>query len=108
MNTKPDLENKSLTLRVDGDLISTNAEAVRNEAARLLESSGGGTGGWNLFKLDLSAAKMVDSKGLNLIVILLKRAQKQNARLQVIYSDPNVQRTFTFTRLDKQVELVKA
>jgi len=108
MSTQSNLENEVLTLCVSGDLISTNAEAVRNEAARLIEHPGSQAGRWGLFKLDLSTAKMVDSKGLNLIVALLKRVQKQGARLQVVYSDANIQRTLTFTRLDRHVELVKA
>jgi len=50
---------------------------------------------------------MVDSVGLNLIVTLLKRVQQRGGRMQIAYSSPNIFRTFTFTRLDKHVELVK-
>jgi anti-anti-sigma factor len=50
---------------------------------------------------------MIDSMGLNLVVSLLKAAQKQGGRLRVAYADANVLRILTFTRLDKQLELVK-
>jgi len=50
---------------------------------------------------------MVDSVGLNLVVTVLKHVQKRGARMRVAYSALNVLRTFTFTRLDKHLELVK-
>jgi anti-anti-sigma factor len=107
MNSKLDLNEKSLTLRVPGDLISTNAEALRGEIFGLLETSDRPPQAWTAFKLDLTAATMVDSVGLNLIVTLLKRVRKAGARLQIAYSSQNVLRTFIFTRLDKHLELVK-
>ena len=107
MNDQSNSNGKSLTLRVPGDLLSTNAEAMRNEANTLLEAANNTPGQWGVFKLDLTAAKMIDSVGLNLIVTLVKRVQKHGAKMQVTYSNPNVLRTFNFTRLDKQVELVK-
>jgi len=107
MNSTPDLHEESVTLRVPGDLISTNADALRNEIGGLLETSGGAPRNWDLFVLDLTAAKMVDSVGLNLVVSLLKRVQARGARMQINYASPNILRTFTFTRLDKHVSLVK-
>ena len=106
MNSNLDLEKKWLTLRVAGDLISTNAEALRGEIDELLKAES--PAGWNTFRLDLTTAQMVDSVGLNLVVNLLKRVQKREARMQVLYGHQNVLRTFIFTRLDKQVELVKS
>lgn len=107
MNSHLDSSEKSLTLHVPGDLLSTNAEALLRELNRLFEASARPPGSWNTFRLDLSVATMVDSVGLNLIVTLLKRVRKSGARMQIAYSSPNVLRTLTFTRLDKHVELVK-
>jgi anti-anti-sigma factor len=50
---------------------------------------------------------MIDSVGLNLVVSLLKTVQKRGATLQVATTDQNILRTLAFTRLDKQLELVK-
>jgi anti-anti-sigma regulatory factor len=36
----------------------------------------------------------------------LKAVQKQGAKMQIIYTNQNVHRTFLFTRLDKHMELV--
>jgi anti-anti-sigma factor len=107
MNVPSNPTLKVLTLRVPGDLISTNAEALRNEAGTLLEPVEGAARQWDVFKLDLSLAQMIDSVGLNLVVTLVKRVQKLGARMQITYSNPNILRTFNFTRLDKHVELVK-
>jgi anti-anti-sigma factor len=97
----------ALALKVSGDLVSTNAEAFRTEVGGILASADSAGRKWVLFSLDLTAAKMVDSVGLNLVVALLKRVQERGAKLQVTYSNPNVLRTFVFTRLDKHVEMLK-
>jgi anti-anti-sigma factor len=107
---KPPLDpnERTVTLCVPGDLISTNVETFRNEADVLLETDAGTSRPERIFILDLTAAKMVDSAGLNLVVSLLKRVQRQGAKMQIRYSSPNILRTFNFTRLDKHIELVKA
>jgi anti-anti-sigma factor len=91
----------SLALKVSGDLVSTNAEIFRKEVGGLLASADGAGRKWSLFSLDLTAAKMVDSVGLNLVVALLKRVQERGAKLQIAYTNPNVLRTFVFTRLEQ-------
>ena len=107
MNTKTAPQQRPLTLRVVGDLISTNAQGVRKEIDELFGNSETAPFSCSTLRLDLSEAQMVDSVGLNLIVFLLKRVQKLGAKLQVAYSSPNVLRTFTFTRLDRHLELLK-
>lgn len=108
MNPKSNAENLLLTYRVGSDLVSTNAAAVHQEIRGLLRPSENESTKWNIFRLDLAGAKMVDSMGLNVVVSVLKEIQKRGARMQITYANPNVLRTFTFTRLDKHVELVKA
>jgi anti-anti-sigma factor len=109
MTTNLDLNHneKTLTLRVAGDLTSTNAEALRNEVKPMLEITKDAARTWDTFKVDLTAAKMIDSMGLNLVVGWYKRVQGLDAKMQVAYSSPNILRTFVFTRLDKHIELVK-
>jgi anti-anti-sigma factor len=107
MNAKLNAKEKSLTLRVPGDLLSTNAATLRGEIADLLDFPAGEPPTWRILRLDLTAAKMIDSVGLNLIVSLLKAVQKVGAKMQVAYSNQNVFRTFLFTRLDQHIELVK-
>ena len=107
MNTQIDQEHDVLTLRVPGDLISTNAEAYRTEVARRMESGGGAGPDWKTFVVDLKAAHMVDSVGLNLIVTWIKWVRDRGGKMRVVCAGGNVLRTFKFTRLDKHVELVE-
>lgn len=101
MNTEKE-EPKTRVLRIADDLVSTNAGAVRSQFEAQIAPEG-----WRVFQLDLSGARIVDSVGLNLIVMMLKRARKQGARMQILYSSRNILRTFIFTRLDRHIEMVK-
>lgn len=94
-------------MRIRGDLISTQAPEVRAEIFQIFESEGREGLKWDTLRLDMAAATMLDSVGLNLLVTLLKRVQKRNARMQIVYSCPNVLRTIKFTRLDKHIEMIK-
>jgi anti-anti-sigma factor len=107
MKTSPDINEISVTLNVAGDLTSTTSDLLRAEIQRSVEAPTAAGRKWSTLVLDLARAKMVDSVGLNLVVSLLKRTQAQGAKMQIIYSSPNVLRTFTFTRLDRHVEMVK-
>ncbi len=107
MNLNLNLERDLLTLSIPGDLISTNAEAVRAEISAVLNAPENASPKWTTLRLDLAAAKMVDSVGLNLIVTIFKRLQQRQANMQIAYRSQNVLRTFAFTRLDQHVELVK-
>jgi anti-anti-sigma factor len=107
MNASFNLENNTLTIRVPFDLISTHLDSLREEIARQLEPPTQEPPKWNLLQLDLSAAKMVDSVGLNVIITLLKIARKHQGQMVICYQNPNVFRTLVFTRLDQQIKLVK-
>lgn len=103
-----DEPQKMLTVQVPGDLVSTNTDALRTKLAGVLNAEPGKPVRWELLRLELPAAKMVDSMGLNLVVTILRAVQKAGGRMQVIYRNPNVLRTFQFTRLDQRIEMVKA
>jgi anti-anti-sigma regulatory factor len=60
---------------------------------------------WETLMIDLSAAHIVDSMGLNMIIGMLKHAQLRNARVHCKISSQTIHRTFLFTRLDKQMEI---
>jgi anti-anti-sigma factor len=106
-HTQIDLDREVLTLRVPGDLISTNAETCRNDLAQRVEAIEAAGQEWKIFVADLTAANMVDSVGLNLIVSWIKWVRERGGLMRVAYSSGNVLRTFKFTRLDKHVELVE-
>ncbi len=101
-----DSNSKTLTLQFPGDVLSTNAEVLRQEVVGALESPTLKTADWQTLKLDLSSAKMIDSVGLNLIVSLIKTAKSRSARVVGLISNPSVQRALVFTRLNTQMDLV--
>jgi anti-anti-sigma factor len=104
MKTHLDPKTNVLTVTLSGDLTSTSAEQLRPPINTLLDQP---KPAWSLFRLELTGAKMVDSVGLNLIVSILKLVQQRGAKMQIVCANTNVHRTFLFTRLDKQIELIK-
>ena len=106
MNAKANDDQRTVTFSAPGDLVSTNAETLHREIGELLDARDEASPKWELFKLDLTRARIVDSMGLNLIALLLKRVRKNGAKMQVAYAHKNVLRVFIFTRLDRHVELV--
>ncbi|HXG46740.1 MAG TPA: STAS domain-containing protein [Methylomirabilota bacterium] len=105
VNHRIDLPSKTLTLTVPGDILSTNADQLRQEIQRLLESEAVHLAAWDVLKLDLKGAAMIDSVGLNLLVSLIKTARARNARTVAVISSSNIQRSLVFTRLDTQMEV---
>jgi anti-anti-sigma factor len=107
MKTTLNEAKKLLTVQLSGDLTSTNAGELREHLATVLNADTDKPAPWRTLRLELSGAKMVDSVGLNLVVTLLRAVQRLNGKLQVTYTNPNVLRTFQFTRLDKHIELIQ-
>ncbi len=103
-----DTTTGTLTFTFPGDVLSTNVDALRQTAFGLLESSPIKTAAWTTLRLDLTSAKMIDSAGLNLIVSVVKAAKSRGAAVRATVGNPNVYRTFIFTRLDKQLDLAQA
>ncbi|HRE84138.1 MAG TPA: STAS domain-containing protein [Opitutaceae bacterium] len=97
-------ELKTLRVTIPGDVLSTNAETLRRDITAALNNSAPNT--LNVLELDLRAARMVDSAGLNLIVSLVRAASQRSCRIRALVENTNVQRTFLFTRLDRYLELV--
>ncbi len=56
--------------------------------------------------LDLSRLTFLDSSGLRVIVSADKRARRENRRFVVVRGPETVQRVFSITRLDEQLDLV--
>ena len=60
----------------------------------------------DIVALDLSRLTFLDSSGLRVIVSADKRARRENRRFVVVRGPETVQRVFSITRLDQQLELV--
>jgi anti-anti-sigma factor len=103
-----DITTRTLSLVVPGDIVSTNAPALREEAFGILESETIAKADWQTLQLDLRGANMIDSMGLNLLVSIIKHARNRGAKIVGQVANTNVQRTICFTRLDTQMELIAA
>jgi len=108
MKHQIDASTRSLQVTIPGDVLSTNADQLRTEIHALFETESVKSSRWTTLVLDLTAAKMVDSVGLNLLVSLYKEAKKRSAKCSAMIKSPNIQRTFAFTRLDAHIEVTMA
>ena len=102
-----DLDARVLNVTIPGDILSTNADALRDELFALLESEPVRTGTWETLYLDLTGAQMVDSVGLNLIVSVVRAVKARQGKVAAKIRSTNIRRTFQFTRLDKQIAVTK-
>ena len=103
-----DLKSAVLNVGIPGDVLSSKVEELRQSVFGVLESVEVKRANWSTLRLDLTAAKMVDSAGLNLIVSIIKAVKARGGQVRATVGNPNVYRTFIFTRLDKQLELAQA
>jgi anti-sigma B factor antagonist len=83
-----------------GELDLSTVEKVEQELQRV-ESDGP-----TVVALDLSRLTFLDSSGLRLIVSADQRARKENRRFAIVRGPDTVQRVFSITHLDEQLEIV--
>ena len=102
-----DSRTETLTVTIPGDILSTNADALREALFGLFESPAIKHGNWSVLKLDLTGAQMVDSVGLNLIVGITRTVQARQGKIHATIRSSNIYRTLLFTRLDRQIEVTK-
>lgn len=103
-----DSSSKTLFLTFPGDIVSTNATVLREAIFGILESELVAQSDWTTLDLDLRAANMVDSMGLNLLVSIIKFARNRGSKVVGHVVNTNVQRALCFTRLNTQMELIAA
>lgn len=95
----------SLSCTVSGDLTSTTAPSFRAEIEQKLAAAAKENSSLSLVELDLKAARMVDSVGLNLLVSIIKQVKDRGGSVRIVIAHPNIQRILTFTRIDKHAEV---
>jgi anti-anti-sigma factor len=83
-----------------GELDLSTIDRLEQELARV-EGEGPA-----VVALDLSRLTFLDSSGLRVIVGADQRARREKRRFVVVRGPDTVQRVFSITRLDEQLELV--
>lgn len=93
-----------LTVSLNGDLLSSNAEA----AAKALEEQLERTPSFKSFIVDLKACQMVDSVGLNLLFSLLNRCKEMGAKTKIQIVPGRLDRIMQVAQMGKlfEVEIV--
>lgn len=87
---------------VSGNVLSTTAPQIREQLERLFADARLRT-----VEIDLRAAQMVDSVGLNLLVWAWKTLKERKGSLRLRTSSPDIERTLRFTRLSNYIEVVR-
>jgi len=93
-----------MRFEIEGDILSSNAESLKEKIAGELAAAEGPV---ETFELSLVRTRMVDSVGLNLLVWLIKQIRVRGGKVRILLSDSNVLRTFQFTRLDREADVVR-
>jgi len=91
-------------LEIREDLLSTKAVPLRTRITQELDAASATRP--SLFEVDLRGARIVDSVGLNLLVMVIKRVRTWGGKTRILLDDSNVRRTLQFTRLDSHAEIV--
>lgn len=102
-NTSPSSGNASISCVAPGEITSTNESAFRAQIDQLIAAA---PAGWRVLMIDLQATRMIDSKGLNLLVSVVKRLRAENRGVQLVGPQPAVRRIIAFTRLDRHAAVV--
>lgn len=91
----------STLLTAAGDLTSTNAEQFLAQVLSALDRAGDA----KCLELDLRAARIIDSVGLNLLVSLIKHMRARGGQVHVHVAHASVRRVLAFTRIDQHAEI---
>lgn len=103
-----DKKNASLRLTLSGDVTSTTTAALHRDVLEILSHEQTRALEIRRVELDLNAARMVDSLGLNLIITILKWAKNRDARLGIQVARRGVYATLLAVGLDRQADVVLA
>jgi anti-anti-sigma factor len=85
------------------EITSTNEPAFRAQLDQLIVSA---PAGWRVLMIDLQATRMIDSKGLNLLVSVVKRLRTEERDVKLVGPQAAVRRIIAFTRLDRHAAVV--
>lgn len=92
------LENNTLTLILEEDLLSTTVKPLLSEAQEVIEDAGD----VETVVVDLSEVKTIDSQGLNLIVGIYQECRSRDWKFAITGASQAVKRLFQFVKLSER------
>jgi ABC-type transporter Mla MlaB component len=98
------LNSGVLKVIVSHDLVVPFVENLRKEIDSLLGEVNAED--WKTLELDLTATDRIDSLGLNLVIAVWNEVRKRNGRTAIIVREGNVQQSFCFTHLARQIDIL--
>ena len=98
---------QATTIACPGDLISTTVKGFREAidlAVASISSRNQGTS--FLLELDLRQARFIDSVGINLLVLTIRRCKEISGSVRICIANQNVHRVLTFMRVNQHAEVI--
>jgi serine/threonine-protein kinase RsbW len=95
-------DDKRVEVRLDGDLVSTITDEVREELKKLVAE------GATVVSLDMAKTEVIDSIGLGLVISLHNSLAKAGGSLSVVNLSPDIQGLFRNMRLDRHFTVTGA
>lgn len=96
------MATQNLSYTSPGNVTSTNVEQFWQSVEPLIAELSPG----DVLDLDLRVSRIIDSVGLNVIVKVIREANKRSARVRVRVGSESLRRLCRFTRLDQHAEIV--
>ena len=93
-----DRDRGAVRLRLTGELDHSEAQRLRDELDAMIDETGA-----KRLLLDLSALDFMDSSGIGFIIGRYKRMKRRGGSVEVIGSNPRVDRIFGMAGLDQLV-----
>ena len=82
---------------IDGDLISSRVDSCRKSYEEVVGTS---DRDWAVLQIELSAVRVIDSVGLNLLVTIIKKAKAAKKTVHLANPTAPVRKILMFTRID--------
>ena len=102
MSTTP---SSVVTCAAPGDLVSTTTKPYRDSIEQAMTASMNNPA-WTVLELDLRAARFIDSVGINLLILLIRRMKDRGGNVRILISSPNLKRVLSFMRVDQHAEII--
>jgi len=95
------LTDSTLRIIFDGDLLSTNVDALRQKIITIIGSNPGAT----TVVADLKNARLVDSRGVNLLIALYRETQTRKFGFSAENPSADVHRLLAMLNLEERFGL---
>jgi len=89
-----------------GDLTSSTSKATREALEKVIQDTPNSRTPNTRLELDLTQARFVDSVGINLLVLMIRRMKETGGNVRIRISNANIKRVLTFMRVDQHAEII--